>query len=225
MGAWTADFKDVFDTMFGMDSSGGSEETITLKLRDAGDEDGQTADDVEAWGQGCILYRPKAPDAEGKAQVLTAQVGPRKIAIASRDSRATKTFGAVNAGDAVFGSPTGGGMFRANDDGSASMRVVGEGGVQKGWISIETDGTILIGNKWGHLELGENGFSVCLCDGPDYFQVKPGEIVCSSSKVNLAAAAVALGLGAVLPLAAVPTVPPGGFACASPVSSVTVRPG
>lgn len=209
--------------MFGSETTGGGEEIVTLSLRTAGQDDGQDADDAEVWGMGCALYRPKAPDDKGKCQALVAQIGPRKVAIATRDSRASERFGALSEGDAVFGSPTGGGMLRANDDGATSMRKSGVDGTQLAWVALEADDTILIGNKWGSIEIGENG--MILMVGSEYFEIKPGEMVLSSSKVNLAAAAVALGLGAALPLAAVPTVPPGGFACASPVLSVTVRPG
>lgn len=218
------DFSDVFATMFGSTATGGVEEIVTLATRAAGDEDGQTGDDVEYWTHGCMVYRPADPDSKGKCQVMTRQVGGRKVAVASRDSR-SKVFGAVNKGDALFGSPTGGGMFRANADGATGVRVVEPDGVQRAWISAEADGTIIIGNKWGQIELGENGFSVCLTADSTYLEVKPGEIVAAATKVNLAAAAIALGLGAAIPLAFVPTVPPGGFACASLVTSVTVRPG
>lgn len=225
MGAWTANMVDVFDTVFGNESTNGGEEIVTLKLREAGAEDGQIADDTEMWGMGCCLYRPKAPDADGKCQALVAQIGPRKIAIATRDSRAGKRFGALNEGDAVFGSPTGGGMFRANDDGATSMRVGDPDGTQKAWIAIEKgDGTILLGNKFGHIELGPEGFMVCLAGSPEYISLKPGEFTVSAPTCTIAGGSVALGVGASKPLAAAPITGTAGagFVSLTPVLGVFV---
>lgn len=224
MGAWTANFADVFDTVFGNESTSGGEEIVTLKLREAGAEDGQIADDTEMWGMGCALYRPKAPDDDGKCQALVAQIGPRKVAIATRDSRASKRFGALNEGDAVYGSPTGGGMFRANDDGSTSMRVADPDGTQKAFFAIEADGTLLLGNEWGHIELGAEGFMVCLKGSSEYLSLKPGEFTASAPACTLAGASVALGIGASKPLAAAPITGTvgAGFVPLTPVLNVFV---
>lgn len=225
MGAWTPDFQDVFATLYGSDATGGGEEIVTLSLRAAGQEDGQDADDADAWGEGCYLYRPKAPNDDGKCQALVAQIGPRKVAIATRDSRAGKRFGAMNEGDAVFGSPTGGGMFRANDDGATSMRVADPDGTQKAWVALEKgDGTILIGNKFGHIELGPEGFMVCLAGSPEYLSLKPGEFTASAPTCTIAGGSVALGVGASKPLAAAPITGTAGagFVSLTPVLGVFV---
>ena len=225
MGAFTINIMDAFATRYGGEATGGEEEIVTLSLREAGQEDGQNADDAEMWGEGCYLYRPKAPNDDGKCQALVAQIGPRKVAIATRDSRAGKRFGALNEGDAVFGSPTGGGMFRANDDGSTSMRVADPDGTQKAWIAIEKDdGTILLGNKFGHIELGPEGFMVCLAGSSEYLSLKPGEFTASAPTCTIAGGSVALGVGASKPLAAAPITGTAGagFVSLTPVLGVFV---
>lgn len=225
MGAWTADFRDVFDTMFGNESTGGGEEIVTLRLRDAGDEEGQTADETEMWGQGCFLYRPAPPNDDGKCQALVAQIGPRKIAMATRDSRASKVFGALNPGDAVFGSPTGKVMVRANNDGSIALRKAGEGDAPDSWVSIDKDGGITIGNAAGQIELTtKNGFLILMEDG-SFFQLKNGKCIVSTQLLH-ALGSLAQGQ-APMPLATTPftgTVG-AGFAPVLPVQGLMVTPG
>lgn len=205
MGAFTVSIMDAFATRYGGEATGGTEDIVTLSLRDAGTEDGQTADEAELWMHGCMQYRPAAPDDDGKCQVLTAQIGPSRVAFASRDSRASKVFGALNEGDSVFGSPTGGGMFRANGDGSVGFRKVGKNGAPDSWVHIESDGDIICGNAAGQWELSqESGFLVALQDGT-FMQLsgKTGFVI-SAPTCSLAAGSVALGVGAAVPLASVP---------------------
>ena len=223
MGAFSVDFSDVFSTMYGSEATGGTEEIVTLQLREAGAEDGQTADETEMWIQGCLLYRPADPDDDGKCQVLTAQIGPRKIALASRDSRAATSFGALNKGDAVFGSPTGKVMVRANADGSVGIRKSGDGGAADSWVHIEKDGDIIIGNAAGQLELSsENGFVVALGDS-SFMQLsaKTGFVV-SAPTCSLACGSVALGMGASKPLAAAPITGTAGAGFVSPTPVLNV---
>lgn len=115
-------------------------------------------------------------------------------------------------------------MFRANDDGSTSVRVADPDGTQKAFFAIEKDGTILIGNEWAHLEIGAEGFMICLKGSSEYLSLKPGEFVASAPNVSLAASAVALGLGAAVPLAAAPITGTvgAGFVPLKPVLNVFV---
>lgn len=209
--------------MFGSAATGGAAEIVTLNTRSAGDTDGQTGDDVEYWSHGCMAYRPADPTGDGKCQVMTRQVGGRKIAVASQDSRA-KVFGALNKGDACFGSPTGGGMFRANADGSTGFRRVMKDGAADAYVNIEADGTIVFGNQWGQAELGENGWVVALKDSSfEQLSAKTGFVV-SAPTCSLACGSVALGMGATKPLAAAPitgTVGT-GFVAVAPVLNVFV---
>lgn len=219
------DIKDVFATKFGTDATGGEEEIVTLSLRDAGEEDGQTSDEAEVYAMGCAMYRPADPDDDGKCQALTAQIGPRRIAICTRDSRAAKAFGALNKGDAVFGSPTGAGQFRANGDGSIGFRRTGKAGAPDTWVHIEADGSIILGNEAGQFELSkENGLLIAL-DGGVFLQLsaKTGFVV-SAPTVSLAAGSVALGVGASTPLAVAPITGTvgAGFVSAKPVLNVFV---
>ena len=218
------DFSDVFDTMFGNTTTGGAAEIVTLNTRSAGDSDGQTGDDVEYWSHGCMVYRPADPDGDGKCQVMTRQVGGRKIAVASQDSRA-KVFGALNKGDACFGSPTGGGMFRANADGSTGFRRVGKDGAADAWRQTEKDGTQITGNEWGQYELSKEGFVVSLADGT-FFQVKAGEIICGAAKISLPGT-VGLGPSPSVPLAPAPITGTvgAGFVSPVPITGVFATPG
>lgn len=225
MGAMDFDFSDVFQTMYGSDSTGGTEEIVTLGLRDAGTEDGQTADPAEVWSHACMAYRPAPPDDDGKCQAMTVRIGPRRLAIASRDTRASKVFGALNEGDSVFGSPTGGGMFRANGDGSVGFRKAGKNGAADAWVNTEASGAHVFGNEWGQFELGENGFVVSLADGT-FLQVKAGEIILGAAKIQLPGT-VTLGPAPSMPLASVPITGTvgAGFVSGVAITGIFVTPG
>lgn len=218
-------FSDVFETMYGSGPTGGGEEVVTFITRDAGTEDGQTADPVELWSQGCMAYRPADPDDAGKCQVLTAQIGPRRVGIATRDTRSSAAFGALNKGDAAFGSPTGGGMFRANADGSVGFRRAGKDGASDAWIHTESDGTHIFGNEWGQFELGKNGFVVALADGT-YLEVKAGEIVLGAANIKLPGT-IGLGASPSVPLAPAPITGTvgAGFVSTVPINGIFVTPG
>jgi hypothetical protein len=195
-------FVDVFETLWGSTDTGGTGEVVTCQVRGAGEEDGQDARDVELWSQGCIAYRPAKPDGDGKCQLLTVPIGSQLLAIASRDSRADKATGALNEGDAAFCSPTGKVALRCNADGSCSMLKQGESA--DAYISIQKDGTILIGNEWVQLELGPNGFQVfnkvtgeAMALGGGFFNVVApnGALQCGG---------LSLGVGAAVPLTFAP---------------------
>ena len=213
MGRSAADlfnFSDVFQSMWGDAPTGGAGEVVTVELRDAGATDGQTGDEVELLGQAPLLYRPKAPDDGGRCQVLTLEVGGRKIGLASRDSRATRASGALNEGDVALVCPSSKVALRLNDDNSISLLQQGE--EADTFLRFETDGTILIGNQWGQLQLGADGFQVLLASG-EVFSLGGDQAVIQAGQCALNAGALLLGVGAAVPLCLVPTVPPGGFAC------------
>lgn len=203
------DFSDVFETMYGSEATDGGGEVVTCQVRNPDEAEGQTGADVEMWGPACVVYRPAPPDAKGKCQLLTTPIGPSLVAIASRDSRTADATGAMNAGDAAFCSPTGKVALRANADGSIAMIKQGES--VDSLVSIEKDGTILAANEFGQFELGPNGFQVMLPSGESII-VKKGKIQFSAPQIVLAGGSVALGIGAAVPLASVPTVPVTGTA-------------
>jgi hypothetical protein len=218
------EFADVFETMWGSAATEGTGEIVACQVRDAGETDGQDARDVELWSQGCIAYRPAKPDGDGKCQLLTVPIGSQLLAIASRDSRADKATGALNEGDAAFCSPTGKVALRCNADGSCSLIKQGES--VDSVVSIEKNGTILCANEWGQFELGPNGFQVMLPTGESII-VKQGKIQLSAPQVVLAGGTVALGVGASMPLAIVPTVVPTGtaapgFVAAKPCPNILI---
>lgn len=220
------DFGDVFDTVYGNDTTGGADKVMTMSTREVGDTDGQTADDVELWMHGCMVYRPADPTDDGKCQVLMVQTGARKVGIASRDLRSQKTFGDVNKGDAAFGSPTGGVVLRCNADGSGGLRHSDPGDGPDAYLQLEKDGTWIIGNQWGQIELGDAGFVVVLATGESLSLTKEG-FSCSGKCAALQTSSVALGAGASVPLAAVPITGTAGagFVTATPIMSITAPPG
>jgi hypothetical protein len=218
-------YQDVFESAYGSEATGGAGEIVTCSTREPEQTEGQTGTDVEMWGPACVVFRPKAPDAKGKCQLLTTPIGPALIAIGSRDSRTAEATGAMNAGDAAFCSPTGKVALRCNDDGSISLLKQGEN--FDSVFSIEKDGTILGTNEWCQFEAGPNGFQVMLPTGESII-VKPGKIQLAAPQVVLNGAVVALGIGASVPLGAIPatSLPPGApcFGIPHPLPTILVPP-
>jgi len=206
------DFADVFDSMWGNESTGGADEIPTCSIRRTGEDDGKDGDDVELWGQGCIVYRPADPTDDGRCQLLVAKVGSRPVAIASRDLRASQAAGAMNKGDAALVSPTGKNAFRANADGSISILQQGES--TDAFLTFEKDGTIIFGNPWGQFELGPNGFLMTTITG-EALAVGGGFVNALAPTVALSGGSVMLGATAAVPLALIPTVVPTGTAVAA----------
>ncbi len=220
------DFADVFASFYGSEATGGAGEIVTCQTRDAGeaDEDGQTGTDVEMWGPGCVVFRPKEPDAKGKCQLLTVPVGPLAVAIGSRDSRAAEATGAMNAGDAAFCSPTGKVAFRANDDGSIAM--IKQGAEVDSYHVCEKDGSWKMGCPWGQMEFGPDGFKVILASGQALSLTKDGFTVIAPN-ANFCCGTIALGLGAAVPLCANPLTPitgsiVPGFCSVKPIVNIFV---
>jgi hypothetical protein len=212
-------FSDVFASMWGDADTGGAGEVVTVELRDAGSTDGQTGDAVEVFGQAPLLYRPAAPTKDGTCQVLTLEVGGRKIAIGSRDPRATQASGALNEGDVAVVCPTAKNALRLNADNSISLLQQGE--EADAFLRFETDGTFLAGNRWGQIELGANGFHVHLVSG-EVLSIGDGQAILQATAGILNCGSIRLGTTAAVPLCSVPTVPPGGFACPKATPNIFV---
>jgi hypothetical protein len=200
------DFSDVFASMYGSEATGGAGEIVTCHVRNAGeaDGDGQTGTDVEMWGPACVVFRPKAPDAKGKCQLLTTPIGPALIAIGSRDSRTADATGAMNAGDAAFCSPTGKVALRCNDDGSIAM--IKQGETSDSYHVCEADGSWKTGNEWGQYSLGPDGFKVILAGGQAFSLTEKGFTLIAPD-ANFCVGTIELGLGAAVPLCANPLTP------------------
>lgn len=222
MSDWT--FVDAYASSWGSESTDGAGEVVTCQVREAGEDDG-TDGEVELWGSGCVVFRPAPPDDVGKCQLLTVQIGAQRYAVGAHDSRAAQATGALNPGDAAFCSPTGKVAFRANANGSASM--IKQGKDADALVSIEDDDTILASSRFGQIELGENGVQMMLPTG-ESFIMKAGKIQFTAPQVVINGAVVALGIGASIPLGAVPatSLPPGApcFGIQHPIPTILVPP-
>lgn len=196
-------FADVFASRYGAEASGGEAELVTLSLRDAGEEDGQDDDDVEVWSMAPVLYRPAAPDDKGKCQVVTTDVGGQKMALASRDLRAATAAGALNEGDAAFCCPSSKVALRCNADNSIALMQQGESA--DAFITIQPDGTIVMGNAYGQLEIGPNGVQMFAADGTS-MTLGGGAFHVLASQAFVQAGVVGMGpTGGKVPLTFAPT--------------------
>lgn len=226
MSTWI-DWVDVTESTFSKDASGGEVQVVTCAVRDAGQEDGQTGRDAEVWGLGCIVYRPAPPDDNGKCQAAVATVGGARVIVATRDTRAATAVGDLGAGDAAFCAPTSKTALIAKSDGSIAL--LQQGDEADAMIVLEKDGAIILRNKWGQIQLDESGFSVMLTSG-ESFGIGGAQMTLAADQVNLAGAVIGLGVGASVPLAAVPLLPialaPGtvGFVSAVPLARILVAP-
>ena len=214
---------DVFSSSFGTDASDGGPEIPTVSLRRAGEDEGSDQDEADIWSAYGFAYRPAAPDDKGATQVVADFVAGRWSVIASRDTRGADIYGALNEGDVAVWS-IGKNAFRANASGSISM--FKQGTSVDSAVAIGDDGAITLLNEWGVVQLGKDGFSVTLASGqmlslgPDGFNV-------SAPKCALQCGAIALGVGAAVPLASVPTVigtgtAGPGFVAMKPITNIFI---
>lgn len=201
MSTWI-DWVDVTESTFSKDASGGEAQVVTCAVRDAGQEDGQTGRDVEVWGLGCIVYRPAPPDDKGKCQAAVATVGGARVIVATRDTRAATAVGDLGAGDAAFCAPTSKSALIAKADGSIAL--LQQGDEADAMVVLEKDGAIILRNKWGQIQLDENGFAVVLTSG-ESFELAPASAQITADVVKIAGGVVALGAAAAVPLTFAPT--------------------
>lgn len=226
MSDWT--FVDAFASIWGNESTDGAAEVVTCQTREVGQDGGVGDANVELWGAGCVVFRPAPPDDDGKCQLLTVQIGAQQYAVGANDSRAANATGALNPGDAAFCSPTGKVALRANANGSISL--IKQGEKADAYISIQKDGTIVIGNQWGQLEIGKNGVVWAGADS-SAMQINKAAFQVISDMAALNVGSIAFGVAACaglgVPLCFVPTVPTTGtvgpgFVCAKLVQFIYV---
>jgi len=156
------DWYDISETKWGSSDTGGEAEVVTCTLRAAGESDGQVELAADVWGAYGLSYRPASPKAGAVCQAITYTAGGKRHVIATRDTRGGDCHGALNDGDVALWS-VGKNSVRCNADGSIAIHQIGSE-VDAG-ISVEKDGTILIFNEFGQIELGKNGFQVFTKDG------------------------------------------------------------
>ncbi len=191
------EFTDVAESQFGNDATDGKEEIVTCTLRYAGETDGQDELAAEVWCQYGFTSRPAAPSDSGKCQALTVDAAGKRIVVGSRDLRGADSHGALNAGDVAMWS-TGKNSIRCNADGSIAIHQIGES-IDSG-LSIEKDGTILIFNEWGTIELGKDGFKVLTASGTSSLELAPDHFQAMAPQGFLRCGCVGLGLAPSLPL-------------------------
>lgn len=214
---------DIFSSAWGSDSTEGAVQIATAALRRAGEEEGSDGEDAEIWSHYGLSYRPADPGGDKSTQALTLEVAGRPVIFATRDVRGADIHGDLNAGDVAVWS-IGKNAVRLNASGSISMFKQGES--VDSAVAIGDDGAITLLNEWGVVQLGKDGFSVTLASGqmlslgPDGFNV-------SAPKCALQCGAIALGVGAAVPLASVPTVigtgtAGPGFVAMKPITNIFI---
>lgn len=214
---------DIFSSAWGSDSTEGAVQIATAALRRAGEEEGSDGEDAEIWSHYGLSYRPADPSGDKSTQALTLEVAGRPVIFATRDVRGADIHGDLNAGDVAVWS-IGKNAVRLNASGSISMFKQGES--VDSAVAIGDDGAITLLNEWGVVQLGKDGFSVTLASGqmlslgPDGFNV-------SAPKCALQCGAIALGVGAAVPLASVPTVigtgtAGPGFVAMKPITNIFI---
>lgn len=196
--AWV-DYLDIMEALLSDDATGGAAPVVTAAVRDAGQTDGQTGRDVEVWGLGCVVYVPAPPDGKGKCQALATVVGGTKVIVATRDSRANDAVGELGPGDAAFCSPTGKNAAVFKADGSISL--IQQGASADALVAIEKDGAIILRNKWGQVQLDENGLSIMLTSG-ESLALTQGLVQIAADVVTFESGITKLSTSAVTPLTA-----------------------
>lgn len=215
------DWYDVSESHFGADPTGGAEEIVTVDLRAAGEQDGTDANAAEVWAGGYgFTSRPAAPDGDKACQAIAVDAAGKRIVIAMRDTRGADAHGALNAGDVAMWS-TGKNAIRLNAD--KSIGIIQQGDDSDAALSIEPDGTIILRNAYGQIELGPNGFQVFTKTG-EAFQLGAGSANFLAPTFAAQCGTIALGVGAAVPLT-IPNPATGGtgtFVLAKPVLNVFV---
>lgn len=192
------DFADVFESMWG-NASPTSGEMATVNLREVGETSGIDAKGCEMWGPAPLVYRPAPPDADGKCQALTTEIGGRTIVLGTQDPRSAKATGALNTGDVALCSPTGKNVLRLNATGEAGIALVQQTKGDDAGIAIQRDGTIVLYNQWGIIELGSGGFVVTLKTGQQ-MSLDATAFQCVAPQGFVRCGVVGLGVAPAVPL-------------------------
>jgi len=90
----------------------------------------------------------------------------------------------------------------AKADGSIAL--LQQGDEADTMMVLEKDGAIILRNKWGQLQLDENGFAVVLTSG-ESFELAPASAQITADVVKIAGGVVSLGAAAAVPLTFAPT--------------------
>lgn len=185
------DVYDVFDSDYSDKATGGKGEIATVSIRECGEDEGTSFKDAEIWGHAPLLYRPGDKDDKGACQALTENIGGRMAVVGTKDARAAEASGALKKGDVALVNPWGGKCcLRLNAD--RSMALLQQGDDDDAGISFEKDGTIILFNKYGQMELGPNGFQVFTAAG-EALKVGGGVFQTVSSQAFIMAGCVGLG--------------------------------
>lgn len=218
-----------FGATYSTAASGGDATLVTTSLRDGDDEEGQTGHEAEVWGVAPVVYVPDDPTDAGACQALTTDIGGQPVCLGTRDLRAVGAIPALGRGDAAFVCPTGRGGVIVQKDGSITLLQRGTGGRKDALLVMEPDGAFNVSTPFGQIVLDADGFRVILASG-ECFTLGGTQFVASATSISLSGATVGLGVGASVPLAAVPLTPAAtgggpGFYSPVPVTRIFVPPG
>lgn len=222
-------YSTLFGATYGTTASGGASTLVTASMRDGDDEDGQTGHDVEVWGVAPVLYVPDDPDKDGGCQALTTLIGGTPVCIGTRDLRAVRAIPGLAKGDAAFVCPTGSSGVIAQKDGTLTLLQRGKGGRADALLTLQADGAFNVTTPFGQIVLDAKGFRVIGPNG-EAMGLGANDFTVTATTMSLAGATVALGVGASVPLAALPLTVAAtgggpGFYSPTPVTRIFVPPG
>lgn len=189
-------FFDIAGSNFSAESSGGEAEVTTADLREVGEENGVDVSAAELWAHYGLAYRPPASAGKNRCQALAVPIAGGRAVIATRDARSSEAAGALNDGDVALWS-VGKNAVRVNADGSIAL--IQQGASTDAMIAIQKNGSIVLSNQWGQIELGPKGFLVVTADG---CSLKAGQAQCQmlAPQCFVTGGVVGLGVAPAAPL-------------------------